>query len=134
MSAEALAVVEAFCELAMPGDAAAISDLLDPDVILRGTRGGLYERRVGRGPQAVLDYLAEIQDLWERFDAEVERLIDAGDSVVVFWRETGRARHGGLEVENETAAIFKVENGQIVEITGYLDRDEALRAARLADR
>ena len=134
MSAEAVAVVEAFCELAIPDDAAAMSDLLDPDVILRGTRGGLDERRVGRGRQAVFDYLAEIQDLWEHFDAEVERLIDADDSVVVFWRETARARHGGLEVENETAAIFKVESGKIVEITGYLDRDEALRAARLPDR
>ena len=133
MSAKAVAVVEAFCELAIPGDSAAMSRLLDPDVIWLGTRGGLDEKRVGRGRQAVFDYLAEIQSLWEQFDAEVEQLIDTGDSVVVFWRETARARHGGLEVESETAAIFKVENGQIVEIRGYLDRDEALRAARLPD-
>jgi ketosteroid isomerase-like protein len=32
-------------------------------------------------------------------------------------------------VQNDTAAILKVRQERIVEMTGYLDRDEALGAA-----
>jgi len=77
----------------------------------------------------VLEYMIEIQEPWEVFGVEIERIIEVGDVVVVFMRETGRARHGGPEVQNDTAMIFKVRQERVVEITGYLDRDEALRAA-----
>jgi len=46
--------------------------------------------------------MREIQDPWKRFDFEVERIIDGGDTVVVFMRETAEARHGGLEVQSDT--------------------------------
>jgi ketosteroid isomerase-like protein len=48
-------------------------------------------------------------------------------------RESAQARHGELEVQNDTAVIIKVRQQKIVEATGYLDRNEALRAARLTD-
>ncbi len=131
MTSEAVAVVRAFFELIAAGDFARMADSLDPDVVWFGTRGGLDEDQVLRGPDAWLEYMREIQDPWERFDVEVERIIDDGDTVVVFMRETAEARHGGLEVQNDTAAIIKVRQQRIVEMTGYLDRDEALRAAGL---
>jgi ketosteroid isomerase-like protein len=34
-------------------------------------------------------------------------------------------------VQNDTAVIIKLRQQRIVEMTGYLDRDEALRAAGL---
>lgn len=81
----------------------------------------------------MLDYTTDVRETWEQLDFEVDRVIDAGgDAIVVFWREIGRASHGHLEVETETAVIFKVRNGRIAEARGYLDRDEALRAAGLA--
>jgi ketosteroid isomerase-like protein len=54
--------------------------------------------------------------------------------VVAFWRETGRSRHSDLEVESQTATVFRVRDGLIIEMTGYLDRDEALRAAGIAQQ
>jgi len=44
--------------------------------------------------------------------------------------ERAQARHGGMELEDHTAMVFKVRNGKIVEMRGYLDRDEALMAAK----
>jgi ketosteroid isomerase-like protein len=128
MSSEALTVVRAFFDAV--GDAN-LAEHLDPEVVWFGTRGGLDESRVMRGPQAVLDYLREIQDAWESFDVEVERLLESGDSVVVFMREKAHARQGGVELQDNTAMILTVRNGKIVEMRGYLDRDEALRAAGL---
>jgi ketosteroid isomerase-like protein len=130
VSAEELAVVRTFCDALVADDRARMSDLLDPDAVWFGTRGGLDQERVVRGPEAFFAYLTEITDLWDRFDSEAERFIDTGDAVVVFWHETGLARHADLEVHSETAAVFKVREGKIVEVRGYLNREEALEAAR----
>lgn len=130
MSTEALAVVQTFCDAVFADDLARISEMLDRDVVWFGTRGGLDQDRVFRGPEAFVEYLAEVTELWDHFEAEAERLIETGDAVVVFFHETGRARHGDLEVQNDTAAVFKVRQGKIVEVRGYLDREEALEAAR----
>jgi ketosteroid isomerase-like protein len=130
MTSEALAVVRTFFDLAAAGDFARLADLLDPDVVFLGTRGGLDEKRVLSGPDAVVEYLRdEISDPWERYEVEAERLIDVGAMVVVFLRETGQPRHGDLEMHSDTAMIFKVRQQKIVEATGYLDREEALKAA-----
>jgi ketosteroid isomerase-like protein len=130
-ASEAVAVVRAFFEL-FPGDFTRTADSLDPDVVWHGTRGGLDEGQVLRGRDAWVAYMEEIQEPWKRFDVEVERIIDGGDTVVVFMHETAESRHGGLEVQNDTAMIVKVRQGRIFELTGYLDRDEALRAAGLS--
>ena len=121
--------VQRFLDLVVAQDTTALADMLDPEVVWFGTRGGLDESQVLRGPAAVLEYMREIQEPWEEFDVEIERIIEAGGAVVVFLRESGRARHGGPEVQNDTAMIFKIRHERVVEITGYLDRDEALRAA-----
>ncbi len=126
MTSEALAVVRTFLDR----DVGDIADLLDPDVVWFGTRGGLDQDQVLRGPDAVIRYMHEIREPWEHFDAEVERLIDTGDAVMVFLHERAQARGGGPEVHNETAMIIKVRDEKIAEMTGYLDREEALRAVK----
>jgi ketosteroid isomerase-like protein len=80
MTSEAVAVVQTFFALAAAGDFARMSDTLDPDVVWFGTRGGLDEDQVLRGPDAVLEYLREIQEPWERFDVEIERLIECASA------------------------------------------------------
>jgi ketosteroid isomerase-like protein len=129
MTSEALAVVQAFIDLTAAGDFRGVADLLDPDVVFFGTRGGLDEERVFRGPDVCVAYMREVQDPWRRFDVVVERLV-LGDTVVAFLRETAQARHADLDVHNETAVLFRVAEQKIVEATGYLDRREALAAAR----
>ena len=124
--------VRRFLDAFLAVDTTALMDMLDPEVVWFGTRGGLDESQVLRGPAAVLAYIGEIQEPWEEFNVEVEQVIEAGDAVVVFMRETGRGRHGGPEVQSDTAMIFKARQERVVEVTGYLDRDEALRAAGAA--
>jgi ketosteroid isomerase-like protein len=104
---------------------------LDPEVVQYGTRGGMDQDRVFRGREAVLGYWNEVAEAWESLTYESERLIEAGDVVVAFWHERGRSRRGDLEVELDTATVFRFEGGKIIELRGYLDRDEALRDAGL---
>jgi ketosteroid isomerase-like protein len=128
MASEALAVVQRWLEAE---DTERMLDCLDPDVVWFGTRGGLDQDQVLRGPEAVLEYVREIREPWERFDFEVERFMTAGDTVVVFMRETGRPHQSSVDIQNDTAMVFTVRDEKIVEMTGYLDRDEAVRAAGL---
>jgi len=131
MSSASVAIVRDFCEAVAAEKFDRLVDKLDPEVVWLGTRGGLDENRVARGPQAVLDYLTEIHEPWERLHFQPERFIDAGDAVVVFWRERARARHSDLELQDETAMTFRLRDGKVVEMTGYLDRDEALLAVEI---
>ena len=123
MTSQALAVVRAFFDLTAAGDFAGVSDILDRDVVFLGTRGGLDEKRVLSGPDAVVEYLRdEITDPWVRYEVEAEQLIEVGTTVVVFLHEIGQPRHGDLEMQSDTAMTFKVREQRIVEATGYLDR------------
>lgn len=118
-------------ELLPSRDRAALAELLDPEVVWLGTRGGLDAKRVSRGAGAFLDYLEEIEQPWEQLDVDIEQVIESGETVVAFLHERVRGR-GALELDNDTAMVFRVRAGRIAEAQGYLDRDEALEAARLA--
>ena len=126
----AAAVVERFFELFADGDKEGIRELVDPDVVWLGTHGGLDARRVIRGSDALLAAIDEAENAWEEFGVEVERLIEVDPIVVAFIRETARGRTA-IEVEGETAMVFKIRDERVVEGRGYLDRDAALEAAGL---
>jgi ketosteroid isomerase-like protein len=111
----------------------ALADLLDPDVAQFGTVGGIEEATVVRGPSEIARLYESEADAWDRQRIEPERLIDAGDQVVVFQREYQRGRSSGLELVDETASVIDLRNGRVVRIQGYMDRAAALRAAGLAD-
>jgi ketosteroid isomerase-like protein len=133
MAKEALEVVREQCEAMAANDWSNPGKTLDPDVVQYGTRGGIDQDRVIRGREAVLDYWREIQQAWAGLEIEIEQLLDAGDKIVVFMRETARSRHSDLDVHTDTAMVSTVRNGMIVEVRGYMDRDEALEATGLSE-
>jgi ketosteroid isomerase-like protein len=109
-----------------------LSGVMDPDLVQYGTRGGIDQDRVIRGREAVLAYWEEVGEAWESQTFEPERVIEGHDVAVALWHETARIRGSDLEVESSTASVIKMRNGKIVELRGYMDRGEALRAAGLA--
>ena len=61
--------------------------------------------------------------------------IDAGgDNVVVFFHEKAKGRASGAVVETDTGTINTIRDGKIVRVLGYMDRQQALEAAGLAER
>jgi ketosteroid isomerase-like protein len=110
-----------------------MAELLDPDVAQYGTVGGVEEGTVVRGPSEITRTYDREADAWDRQSIEAERLIDAGDRVVVFQREYQRGRSSGLELEVQTAAVLDLRDGRVVRIQGYMDRAAALRAVGLPE-
>jgi ketosteroid isomerase-like protein len=118
------------CDAIEAGDLDRIGRTLASDIVFRGTLGGIDEAVVLHGADAAISYMRDVSDTWDEWRFETEQLLENGDTVVVFWRETSRSR--GIEVVTETATVFHVRDGKIVEWRGYLDRAQALAAAGLA--
>ena len=112
-----------------------MADLFDPNVEQHGTVGGIEEGNVARG-------FREVRQIWEKEDDEIwdehwlepQKLIDAGDRVVVLQREYQRGKSSGVELVVDTASIIDLRGGRVVRMQGYMDRAAALRAAGLPEQ
>jgi ketosteroid isomerase-like protein len=110
-----------------------MAELLDPDVAQYGTVGGLGEGNVVRGISEVRQMYEKENEAWDQQRIEPEKLIDAGERVVVFQLEYQRGKSSGVELVVETAAVLDLRDGCVVRIQGYMDRATALQAACLSE-
>jgi ketosteroid isomerase-like protein len=70
---------------------------------------------------------------WDDYRMEVDEYVDAGDSVVIFFRESGRGKGSGLRIEQSVAGVWTLQDGKVVRVTPFLDRSEALDAVGLGE-
>jgi ketosteroid isomerase-like protein len=70
---------------------------------------------------------------WASYRTEIDKLIDAGDSVVAIVRDHGRREQSAAEVEMRAAAVYTVQGGRIIRAEYYADRAEALASVGLAE-
>jgi ketosteroid isomerase-like protein len=78
-------------------------------------------------------WLAEWTEGFENWSLDVEDVFDAGDQVVTFVRQRGKARHGGPEVDMPFAQVWTFRDGLVTRMEMYSDRAEALEAAGLRE-
>jgi len=130
MSQENVEIVRRSYEATLRGEWEQAAQLLDPDVELHGTVGGLSEGSVARGLEQIRqEFEQEDSEAWDERRLEAERFIDGGDRVVVFLHEFRRGRGSGVELETDTAVVCEVRDGRVIRIQGYMDRASALEAA-----
>ena len=112
-------------------DPDAYFELVDPDVEwdLRDTTSpmaGMYHGRV-----AVRDLYRRWAGAFSDWHFEIERLIDAGDSVVAFVTEYGTGRGSGVEVQMKRANVTTFRDGRVVRFRSFSSRQNALEAVGL---
>ena len=88
---------------------------------------------VYHGHEGVRRFWRDYLSAFERLDFEVEELIDAGDQVLAVVHERALGRHSGIALDNPVFAVWTLRHGKIARMRGYLDRDEALKAAGLSE-
>ncbi len=134
MSEENVEIVRDAVQAFLGGDSERIAQLVDPEVEMHGTVGGLEEGRVARGlPQIIHTFEEEDLAAWEERRLEPKEFIACDGGVVVLVHEYRRGRGSGVELETDTAIVFAVRDGRVVRIQGYMDRDKALEAAGLEE-
>jgi len=66
---------------------------------------------------------------YEGFRIEFDEAIRMDNQVVFLVRQIGTTRHNDVVVENPSAAIFRLEDGQIRQAAFYLDQRAGMKAA-----
>ena len=84
---------------------------------------------VDEARQGWLDWL----EPWETYHVRIERIIPAGDTVVVLMRLHGRMAATQNEVEMVSASVYLVRKGRVARIEHYANRTEALEAVGLRE-
>ena len=56
-----------------------------------------------------------------------------GETVLMLLRATGTASYTGIEVRLRVGAVWTIRDGKVLQAQGYVNRDEALEAAGLAE-
>ena len=108
-------------------------DLLAPDVKLDMSRR-TFNPDVYQGYADLRRFRQELSEVWEDFSITHERMIDAGESVVVIETIRGRGRGSGVAVtHHQSAMIWTLGEGMVVSMEAYPDPQEALEAVGLAE-
>ena len=65
-------------------------------------------------------------------EARVEEVAEAGDRVLVLWRQSMVGAGGGVPLVVHTAQVCSVHEGRVTRIDNYTDQAEALEAVGLS--
>ena len=103
------------------GDVPKVLGAMHPQIQWTETAGYKYGG-IFRSPQAVLENVfARIQVDFESFSVDVERLIDAGNGVVMQGHYVGKGKATGKSVRAAVAHILEISDGKIVRFDQYVD-------------
>jgi ketosteroid isomerase-like protein len=84
----------------------AFRDYLDEQVEIRVPTGVSGDTPVFQGREGAVRLSATIRNAWAEWRFEPERLLDAGDRVVVFVRVVGKGRASGVPIEMNNAHVW----------------------------
>jgi ketosteroid isomerase-like protein len=133
MSQENVELVRRCTQFWTERDFSLIPELLDPEVVIDLSRN-VFNPDVYRGYEGVKRYVDVVDEMWDRFEAKIEDVIDTGENVVTATRMSGVGRGSGVEVEMQIFQVWTFREGRVLRlIGGYRDRAEALEAAGLSE-
>jgi ketosteroid isomerase-like protein len=133
MSQENVEIVKAFHGLFEAGDRDAWRDYFDPDVIWDTSATTMPTAGIYHGHQGVERFFRDWLGGWSDYRVETREYIDAGDSVVLVFRQSGIGRGSGVRTERDFFAVFDLSNSKVVRYRQYESRNEALEAAGLSE-
>jgi ketosteroid isomerase-like protein len=116
-------------------DSEAVLSIYDPDLVWDHSHNRETDRLMGgptvyHGHEGLRRWSRSFYDAWASVDAELEAVIDAGDSLVVILNYRGRGRASGAEVQfTGLVGVFTIERGKVVRAVWFRDRSEALEFA-----
>ena len=90
--------------------------------------GGSGPPRESTGVEGFKELLRDWISPYEAFQLEVEDVIAKDDKLVFLARQVATTKHGGVEVETESASVWWVEEGRVSKAVFYLNRQAALKA------
>jgi ketosteroid isomerase-like protein len=88
---------------------------------------------VFRGREGYKEFIGWLRSEFDDARAEIDELIDAGDTVVIGSTLRGRGKQSGVEAKFTFWQVWTIQDGKFVRGQGFASRDEALAAAGLRE-
>jgi ketosteroid isomerase-like protein len=110
-----------------------LPEIFDPDVHvvwLDATAPGVAE---SAGLEGLSQGLKGFLEAFDEVTTEAERIVDAGDQVVVVACWHGRGKASGADTEWRYGAVWTVRDGKVTSVVSHADPAEAFRAAGLEE-
>jgi ketosteroid isomerase-like protein len=92
------------------------------------SRFSAMDRVIYRGHDDLRRYFAELDEVWSRYEMQLERMVPIGERVVALFHLLAVGRESDLSLEERPGVVFTVEAGKIVAIEAYATQDQALAA------
>jgi ketosteroid isomerase-like protein len=103
-----------------------------PDIELLSRFGSLTGEPY-RGREGVREWLADIQQSFDRFDLWLDDVRDLGDDVLALGGIELRARGSGLDLKEPMGWVFEIREGRVARMRFYAQPSEALEAMGLSE-
>jgi ketosteroid isomerase-like protein len=107
-------------------------ELLAPEMKLDMSRR-TFNPDVYEGHDGLRRFKRERDEVWEEWLITTERMVDAGESVVVIESFRAQGRGSGVEINGRSATVWTVRDGHVVHMVMYRDPREALKAVGLGE-
>jgi ketosteroid isomerase-like protein len=108
-------------------DYAGLEAVLAPDAVIVPARAEL-DGIVYRGREAVPEYCAGVDAIWEDLTCEIDDIWEGGDWVLALGRMRGRARCSGAVLDVTAGWVFHFRDRLITRFHAHTDRARALEA------
>ncbi len=89
------------------------------------------EGEVFHASEGIRRYFDSLSSAWETFLILPDSFRELPSVVVMLGRLSGHGKNSGVPVDASLGMVFDLRDGKVARIRGYLDHDEALRAAKL---
>lgn len=115
------------------GDLAEVLATLDSEVKLEDHGRSLDSPGVYEGHDGFVQGIALVNEGFEDVSYAPEDFTDLGSRILVTVRRTGRGSVSGVAVDERQFHVYDVEDGRIVRVRAFLERETALEALGLRE-
>ena len=133
MSQENVEVVKAFTRSFEGGDRDEWREYFDPNVVFDTSATEMPFAGVYHGHQGIERFFREWLGTWKDYEIAHREYIDAGDAVVVVFRQSGTGRGSGVRTERDFFGLYELRESKVVQYRMYESLQEALEAAELRE-
>jgi uncharacterized protein len=133
VSQENVEIVRHFSRLFEQGDRDEWREHFDPEVVWDTSASGMPSAGILHGHEGVERFFRDWLGTWHNYRLAMRECLDAGDSVVVVFRQRGTGRGSGIESERDFYGVYEMRRSQVVRFRLFASRAEALKAVGLEE-
>jgi len=132
MSRENVEAAHATVEAVAQMDISRLLELTDPNVEWHSFLAQLGEGGVYRGHDGVRQYVKDLRETWDVFQATVEEELAVGDVVLLLSQLRYRGKGSGIDATSAAGHMIKFREGRIVYMRSFRDPEKAVEAVGLS--